>query len=216
MSGHSKWSQIKRQKEKADIKRGLTFTKLANAIIIAVKNGGGVTDPNQNFRLRLAIDSARAYNMPKENIERAIQRAAKKKAGDIEEVIYEGFAPFGVSVIIEAATDNPQRTTANIRNIFNKWGASLGQPGSVSYQFSKLGKITVGKNGRSFDEIFSVAVENGAEDVDEEDDNIVIFTKTQELSKMRDKLIESGFKIVDAGLFRKPTVTIDIKDPDQL
>src|SRR3989344_1976388 len=124
MSGHSKWSQIKRQKAKTDIKKGLTFTKLANAIIIAVKKGGGVVDPNQNFRLRLAIDSARASNMPKDNIERAIQRAVKKEEGDIEEVIYEGFAPGGVSVVVEAATDNSQRTTAQIKNLFNKTGVS--------------------------------------------------------------------------------------------
>jgi len=216
MSGHSKWSQIRRQKEKADIKKGLTFTKLTSAIIIAVKKGGGITDPNQNFRLRLAIDAARALNMPKENIERAIQRAAKKEGGDIEEVIYEGFAPFGVSVIIEAATDNPQRTTAKIKSIFNKAGASFGQPGSVSYQFNQLGKITVGKNGKTYDEIFSIAVENGAEDVDEEDDNIVVFTKAKELSKMRDKLIKAGFKILDAGLLRKSTITTEITDPGQL
>src|SRR3989344_5816861 len=216
MSGHSKWSQIKRQKEKADIKRGLTFTKLANAIIIAVKNGGGVTDPNQNFRLRLAIDSARAYNMPKENIERAIQRAAKKEAGDIKEVIYEGFAPGGVAVIVEAATDNSQRTTAQIKNLFNKAGGSFGQPGSVLYQFTQVGKITVVKNGNTFDEIFSIAVESGAEDIEEEGENVSVFTKGSELSKMRDKLMRSGLKILDARLFRKPTITTEVSDPLQL
>lgn len=216
MSGHSKWSQIKRQKEKTDIKKGLTFTKLANAIIIAVREGGGVTDPNQNFRLRLAIDSARAYNMPKENIERAIQRAAKKEGGDIEEVIYEGFAPGGVSVIVEAATDNPQRTTAQIKNLFRKVGASFGGRGSVSYQFSKVGKIFIEKDGKTLDEIFFIAVENGAEEIGEEDDNIVVYTKVSDLSKVRDKLMERGLKIVNAGLTRKPTTTTKIPDPLQL
>ena len=216
MSGHSKWSQIKRQKEKTDIKKGLTFTKLANAIIIAVREGGGIADPNQNFRLRLAIDSARASNMPKENIERAIQRAAKKEAGDIKEVIYEGFAPEGVSVIVEAATDNPQRTTAEIKNLFNKAGGSFGQPGSVLYQFTQVGRITVGKNGNTFDEIFSIAVESGAEEIGEEDDSVVVYTKVSDLSKVRDKLMESGFKIVDAGLTRKPTITTEVSDPLQL
>ena len=216
MSGHSKWSQIKRQKEKTDIKKGLTFTKLTNAIIIAVRQGGGIADPNQNFRLRLAIDSARASNMPKENIERAIQRAAKKEGGDIEEVIYEGFAPGGISVIVEAATDNSQRTTAQIKNLFNKAGGSFGQPGSVLYQFTQVGKITVGKNGNTLDEIFSIAVENGAEEIGEEDDSVAIYTKVSDLSKVRDKLMESGFKIVNAGLTRKPTITTEVSDPLQL
>src|SRR3989344_9116093 len=130
MSGHSKWSTIKRQKGTADAKRGATFTKLSNAITIAVKQGGGISDPDQNFRLRLEIDAARTANMPKENIERAIKRATERQAGDIEEVIYEGFAPFGVSVIVEAATDNPARTTAQVKSVFNKSGASFGQPGS--------------------------------------------------------------------------------------
>ena len=120
MSGHSKWAQIKRQKGVNDQKRGKTFTKLGNAITIAVKQGGGIGDPNSNFRLRLAIDAARASNMPKENIERAIKKASGKEAGDIEEVIYEGFAPGGVSVIVEAATDNAMRTTSEVKSIFNK------------------------------------------------------------------------------------------------
>ena len=216
MSGHSKWSQIKRQKEKTDIKKGLTFTKLANAIIIAVREGGGIADPNQNFRLRLAIDSARASNMPKENIERAIQRAAKKEGGDIEEVIYEGFAPGGVSVIVEAATDNSQRTTAQIKNLFNKAGGSFGQPGSVLYQFTQVGKITVGKNGNTFDEIFSIAVESGAEDIEEEDGNILVFTSAFDLSKIRDSLVRSGLKILDARLTRKPTITTEVLDTQKL
>ena len=216
MSGHSKWSQIKRQKEKTDIKKGLTFTKLTNAIIIAVRQGGGIADPNQNFKLRLAIDSARASNMPKENIERAIQRAAKKEGGDIEEVIYEGFAPGGISIIVEAATDNSQRTTAQIKNLFNKAGGSFGQPGSVLYQFTQVGKITVGKNGNTLDEIFSIAVENGAEEIGEEDDSVAIYTKVSDLSKIRDKLMQSGLKILDAGLTRKPTITTEVLNPLEL
>ncbi len=216
MSGHSKWSQIKRQKEKTDIKKGLTFTKLTNAIIIAVREGGGITDPNQNFRLRLAADAARVSNMPKENIERAIQRASKKEGGGIEEVIYEGFAPGGVSVIVEAATDNSQRTTAEIKNLFRKVGAIFGQPGSVSYQFSKVGRIVIEKNGKTLDEIFSIAVENGAEEIGEEDDSVIVYTKASDLSKVRDKLMESGSKIVNAGLTRKPTITTEVSDPLQL
>src|SRR4030067_1361655 len=168
MSGHSKWSQIKRQKGVADIKKGRTFTKISNAITIAVKQGGGITDPDQNFRLRLAIDSSKAANMPKENIERAIKRAISKEAGDIEEVIYEGFAPGGkVSLIIEAATDNVQRTSATIKSIFNKSGANFGQPGSVMYQFKQIGRIIVNKKGTTFEKIFEEAVNLGAEDVED-------------------------------------------------
>src|SRR3989344_523163 len=115
MSGHSKWSTIKRQKGAADIKRGQAFTKISNAITIAVKQGGGVSDPNQNPRLRIAVDTARKINMPKDNIERAIQRAMNKDEGGVEEVIYEGFAPGGASVIVEAVTDNTNRTTSEIK-----------------------------------------------------------------------------------------------------
>ena len=216
MSGHSKWSQIKRQKGKTDVKKGLTFTKLANAIIVAVKQGGGITDPSQNFKLRLAIDAARSSNMPRENIERSIQRAVKKEEGDIEEVIYEGFAPGGISVIIEAATDNSQRTTSEIKNLFSKMGGSFGQPGSVAYQFRSFGKITVLKNENTFDEIFSAAVENGAEDVEEENDSVLVYTKVSDLSSLRDKLLEAGCKIVHAGLIRKPAMTIELSDLGKL
>ena len=174
MSGHSKWAQIKRQKGINDQKRGKTFTKLGNAITISVRQGAGVGDPNQNFRLRLAIDAARAANMPKENIERAIERAKGAKAGDLEEVIYEGFAPGGVSVIIEAATDNSMRTTSEIKSIFNKAGASFGQPGSVAYQFKHVGQVIIKKGTKSFDDIFALALDSGAEDLEEAGDEVFI------------------------------------------
>ncbi|MBI2420630.1 MAG: YebC/PmpR family DNA-binding transcriptional regulator, partial [Candidatus Levybacteria bacterium] len=153
MSGHSKWSTIKRQKGAADIKRGATFTKISNAITIAVKQGGGVGDPDQNPRLRLAVEMARSANMPKDNIERAIQRASNKGEGELQEVIYEGFAPGGVSVIVEAVTDNTNRTTSEVKSLFNKSGANFAQPGAVSYQFKQTGEIVIHKNGKSIDEI---------------------------------------------------------------
>ncbi|MEK7558785.1 MAG: YebC/PmpR family DNA-binding transcriptional regulator [Patescibacteria group bacterium] len=216
MSGHSKWSQIKRQKAKTDVKKGLTFTKLSNAIVIAIKQGGGITDPTQNFRLRLAVDSARSSNMPKENIERAIQKATGKEAGNMEEVIYEGFAPGGVSVIVEAATDNVQRTTSEIKNIFNKSGGSFGQPGSVSYQFSQLGKITIDKDGKSYDEIFEAAVESGADDVEDADGEVAIYTSVSNLAKVKNDLSDKGFNITDARLWRKPNVKATVGDEEQL
>lgn len=216
MSGHSKWSTIKRQKGKTDAKRGLTFTKLSNAITIAVKQGGGVTDPNSNFKLRLAMDSARSLNMPKENIDRAIARAAKKDIGDLEEVIYEGFAPGGVSLIIEAVTDNSMRTTAEVKSQFNKAGASFGQQGSVSYQFSQIGEIEVEKSGKTFDEIFSVAAENGAEDVEDLGDTVLVYTDTSSLAKVKNSLSDLGFNILSASLSRKPNITVEVGDSEQL
>nr|MBI5455895.1 YebC/PmpR family DNA-binding transcriptional regulator [Candidatus Levybacteria bacterium] len=216
MSGHSKWSTIKRQKGLNDQKRGKTFTKLANAITIAVKQGGGTADPSFNFRLRLAIDEARAANMPKDNIERAIKRASGKDAGDIEEVIYEGFAPGGVSVMVEAATDNSLRTTSEVKSIFNKAGASFGQPGSVSYQFKHIGRIIVKKQNKSFDEIFAIAAEAGAEDIEEVVDEIFVYTPLHELAKVKDALSSGSVEVVEAGLIRAPIMTVDVPDEEKL
>lgn len=216
MSGHSKWSQIKRQKGVADVKRGLTFTKLSNAITIAVKQGGGIGDPEQNFRLRLAIDAAKAANMPKENIERAIKRALGKEAGQLEEVVYEGFFPGGVTLIVEAATDNSQRTTSFIKSLFNKSGASFGQPGSVAYQFSQKGEIVIKKNSKSFDDIFNAAVESGAEDVEEYGEEVSVFTSVQDLAKIRDVLTKKGFDVTKADIIRKPIVPLEIEDESEL
>ena len=215
MSGHSKWAQIKRQKGVNDKKRGQTFTKLANAITIAVRQGGGIGDPNQNFRLRLTIDAARAANMPKENIERAIARAQNTKEGDLEEVIYEGFAPGGVSIIVEAATDNSMRTTSEIKNVFNKAGANFGQPGSVSYQFKHVGEIIIKKNGKSFDDIFSVAVDAGAEDLEDAGDEVFIYTGLHDLAKVKDNLTSQGLEILEAGLVRIPIVTMQVTEKDK-
>lgn len=216
MSGHSKWSTIKRQKGLKDQKRGQTFTKLANVITIAVKQGGGVGDPEQNFRLRLAIDAARAANMPKENIERAINRAMGKEGGDLEEVVYEGFAPGGVSVIIEAATDNALRTTAEVKSVFHKNSASFGQPGSVAYQFNKVGRIIVLKGNSSFDEIFNLALDAGAEDIVELGDEVFIYTKYTDLSRVRQKLEEASVSIVEADVIRDPQIKIDVNDQELL
>jgi len=214
MSGHSKWSQIKRQKQKTDVKRGLVFTKIANAIMIAVRQGGGVTDPNQNFRLRLIIDSARSVNMPKENIERAIQRALKKEAGDIEEVVYEGFTPGGVAIIIKAATDNKNRTTSEIKNLIEKNGGTFAAQGAVSWMFADQGLISVVKNNKSFDEIFETAVDVGADDIKESGNIVEVYTKPNELYGIKNSLSEEGLVVQDAQLCKNPTTIVEIKDPD--
>lgn len=216
MSGHSKWATIKRAKGAADIKRGLTFTKISNAITVAVKKGGGITDIASNFRLRLAVEMARCQNMPKETVERAIQRASGKEGGAVEEVIYEGFAPGGVSVIIEAATDNPQRTASEIKSIFNKEGASFGQPGSVSYQFKQLGRITVKKGEKSLDEIFELAVNSGAEDIEDVGENAIIYTVPTDVSRVKDKIVENGLEIIGIELVRKPVALVAVSDKEKI
>jgi YebC/PmpR family DNA-binding regulatory protein len=216
MSGHSKWSTIKRQKGLNDAKRGKTFTKLANAITISVKQGGGIGDPSSNVRLRLAIDAARSANMPKENIERAIKRASGKEAGDITEVLYEGFAQGGVSVIVEAATDNSMRTTSEVKSIFHKAGASFGQPGSTAYQFKHIGRIIAKKNDKSFDDLFALAVDAGAQEIEQVGDEVFIYTSMHDLSKIKDTLISKDIEIVEADLIREPIVTVEIDDLEKL
>jgi YebC/PmpR family DNA-binding regulatory protein len=216
MSGHSKWATIKRQKGLNDKKKGKTFTKLGNAITIAVKQGGGIGDPESNFRLRLAIDVARGENMPKENIERAIKRAAEKDTADFQEVIYEGFAQGGVSVIVEAVTDNPMRTTPEIKSIFNKANASFGQPGSVAYQFKHIGRIIAKKGAKSFDDLFSIALDQGAEDIEEVGDEVFIYTSLTDLTKIKDALTTAGIEVVEAEFIREPLTTVQIEDSDKL
>ncbi|MFH1833267.1 MAG: YebC/PmpR family DNA-binding transcriptional regulator [Candidatus Levyibacteriota bacterium] len=214
MSGHSKWAQIKRQKGVTDIKRGQIFTKLANAITIAVKQGGGIGDPSQNFRLRLLIEKARAVNMPKSNIDRAIQRAQGKQAEQVENVTYEGFGPNGIAIIIEAVTDNKLRTTSEVKNLFDKNGANLGIPGSVSYMFQTKGLISVKKNEKTIDDIFLVAADLGAEDVEDVLKSAIIYTKPEELTKIKDALTAKGFIVEDFELARKPLTEIQITNKD--
>ena len=216
MSGHSKWATIKRAKGAADLKRGLTFTKISNAITVAVKAGGGIADPNSNFKLRLAIEAARAANMPKDNIERAIQKALGKGAGEMSEVIYEGFAPGGICVIIEAATDNTLRTTSEIKSIFNKEGGSFGQPGSVAYQFEQKGRIVIDKNGKTMDELFEIAVESGAEDIEDVQNKAIIATAYSDLSSVRERLLAKGITPEEVEAIRKPLNPITIWDPEKL
>lgn len=216
MSGHSKWAQIKRQKGVADIKRGQFFTKIAKAITITVREGGGVSDPSQNFRLRLTIEKARAINMPKENIERAIERGKGKgaKGEEILEVIYEGFGPGGVAVIVEAATDNKQRTTAEVKNLFDKNNASLGVPGAVSYQFQTKGEIVVKKNGKTLENIFLIAADLGAEDVEDLGEEVIVYTKPEDLARIKEEFLSKGLIVDNFELIRKPIINIPIKDLD--
>ena len=214
MSGHSKWKQIKRQKGVADQKRGQAFTKLANAITIAVHAsaaaGLSAGDPAQNFRLRLTIEKARSSNMPKENITRAIEKGMGKRGEDIEEVVYEGFSPGGAAVIVIAATDNKLRTTGEVKNFFEKSGGSFGQPGSVSYQFENKGVIVVALETHSVDDIFLIAADAGAEDVEQIGDEVLVYTKPDVLAKIKDVLAAHSLNILEADLIRKPKMNLQI------
>lgn len=211
MSGHSKWSTIKRQKGTADIKRGNLFTKLSNAITIAVKQGGGV-NPESNFKLRLAVDRARASNMPKDNIERAIQRAHEKQAGELDELLYEGFAPGGAGVVVEAVTDNKQRTVSNIKNVFEKNGGTLGGSGSVSYLFKKRGEIVASKNGFSSDDLLNKGINSGVDDMEETEELIFYYVEPQNLSEAKTKLESEGLRIESAKIIFSPTSYVDLKE----
>lgn len=212
MSGHSKWAQIKRQKGAKDVKRGLAFTKLGNAITIAVKQGGNVGDPNQNFRLRLAVDAARAQNMPKENIQRAIDRAVSKGSESFEETVYEGFGPHGVAIIVEAATDNKNRTTPEVKSVFDKNGGSMGNPGAVSYMFKQTGRIIVAKDGKTMDDVFLAAADAGAEDVEEVDDEVFVYADSGNISKLRDALQTQGFTITETEVIKKPITLTELDE----
>ena len=213
MSGHSKWSTIHRQKEVTDAKRGQAFTKLANAIIVAVRAGGGVTDPNSNFKLRLAIEKAREFNMPKGNIQRAIERGSGSgEAGQWEEVVYEGYGPGGIAVIIEAATDNKQRTGQEIKNLIERGGGNLAGPGSVAYQFERRGLLTLEKP-QNVEEAILRIIDLGAEDVEEAPDAIEVYVKSETLEEYKKKLTDAGFKISGFELTMKPKTSVPISDP---
>lgn len=211
MSGHSKWSTIKRQKGAKDAKRGQVFTKLGNAITIAVREGGG-GDPTSNFRLRLAMDTAKSANMPKENIERAIERGlGKSGAAALETVTYEGYAPGKVALVVEAATDNKNRTTPEVRGTIERAGGTFVSPGAVSWMFKEQGLVTVDKGDKSFDEIFEDAASAGADDVEEAGDIVEVYTKPAEVEKVKNLLVQKGLSVHFAEIFKKPTTvqTVD-------
>jgi YebC/PmpR family DNA-binding regulatory protein len=182
MSGHSKWATIKRKKGAADAKRGQVFTRLTREIVLAAREGGG--DADSNFRLRLAIDRARAQNMPKENIERAVKRGtgADKDGAAFEEVTYEGYAPHGVALMIECVTENRNRTVAEIRHLLTRSGGNMGEAGSVGWQFTRQAYFAIPSKGINFDDVFMMAAEGGAEAVTEED-GVIEITAPVEASK---------------------------------
>jgi len=211
MSGHSHYATIKRQKETKDAAKGRVFSKLARAIQIAVKSGGG-SDPDSNYKLRMTIDTARSFNMPKDNIERAI-RAAETKLGDLEEVTYEGYGPGGIAIILEAVTDNRNRTGQEIKNIFDRGGGSLAGPGSVSFNFESKGLILVEKKD-NFEEAMLPLIDLGVEDINETDDAIEVYTDPAKLGVIRDNLSSLEFKVKTVEIMNKPKNFQIIEDAD--
>ena len=206
MSGHSKWATIKRQKGANDSKRGALFTKLGNQIAVAARAG---TNPATNSALALAVEKAKSANMPNANIERSIQRAADKDAAQLEEVMYEGYGPGGVAIIVECATDNKNRTYPEVRTAFSKNGGNMAEPGSVAFQFSRRGVIRVKGTG---EDLLLQVLDAGAEDAFEEEGETVVYTAPNQLAKVRDRIKESGIEIVDAEITFVPNNTLEITE----
>ncbi|MDD2522155.1 MAG: YebC/PmpR family DNA-binding transcriptional regulator [Anaerolineaceae bacterium] len=214
MSGHSHWSTIKRKKGAADAKKGAVFTRLAREIALAARQGGG--DPSMNVSLELAIDRAKASNMPKDSIERAIKRGTgdDKDAADIEEITYEGYLGRGTSAIIECVTENRNRTVADLRHILSKGGGDLASNGSVMWQFERKAVYTVASTGKNFDKAFEAALEAGADDVTEEDGFIEIVGAVETFKDIHDSLVAAKLPIDDAGLRMIPNQEVELDFDD--
>jgi len=213
MSGHSKWATIRRKKGAIDAKRGKVFTKIIREIATAARIGGG--DPNGNPRLRLVIDKARAVNMPKDNIERAIQKGVGGGEGDtFEEVVYEGYGPGGAAILLRALTDNRNRTVGEIRHVLGRWGGNLGSSGCVSYLFEKRGLLGFERNGVDGDALLEAALEAGAADVVESSDSIDVVTGAGDLDAVRAKLAAAGFEPASAEVSMEPSTTVKLEGAD--
>ena len=211
MSGHSKWSQIKRQKGANDARRGAVFTKIAREISIAAREGGG--DPDANYRLRLAMEKARSVNMPADNIKRAIDKAAGGSAAEqYEEIVYEGYGPGGVALLVEAATDNRNRTVADVRSLFARSGGQLSGAGAVAWQFEPRGVVVVPRDGVDPDDVALAAIDAGADDVDTEGEVIEVVTAPGNIEALRTALERAGMVVESAEVTMQPTTPIEVTD----
>jgi YebC/PmpR family DNA-binding regulatory protein len=212
VSGHSKWSSIKHKKGAADAKRGQLFSKLSRAIIVAAKEGG--PDPAGNLALQNAIEKARSYSMPKDNIDRAIAKGsgADADASNFETVVYEGYGPEGVAVLVEAVTDNRNRTASEVRHAFTKHGGNLGTTGAVAWQFDRRGVVVVSAEGADEETLFLTAAEARADDVGLDGSSYVVTTPPEELSAVRQALEEAGFTIESVELAMVPKTTVSVSD----
>jgi YebC/PmpR family DNA-binding regulatory protein len=212
VSGHSKWSSIKHKKGAADAKRGQLFSKLSRAIIVAAKEGGG--DPAGNLALQNAIEKARSYSMPKDNIERAIAKGsgADAEAASFETVVYEGYGPEGVAVLVEALTDNRNRTASEVRHAFTKFGGNLGTTGAVAWQFERRGVVLVSASGTDEEELVTAAAEGGADDVELDGSSFVVTSTPESLSDVRRALQDGGFTVESVELAMIPKTTVAVSD----
>jgi YebC/PmpR family DNA-binding regulatory protein len=211
MSGHSKWSQIKRQKGAADAKRGQIFTKLAREIIVAVREGG--SNPEANFRLRLAVQKARDSNMPLDNIDRAIKRGSGQAEGvSLAEMVLEGYGPGGTAILVSALSDNRNRTLQDVRNIFFRHGGNLGESGCVAWLFDSRGVITVDAKEQDSEALALEAIDAGAEDVKVENDYIEIYTRPEELEKVREALKQKNVPVASAEVSRVPKTVVQLDE----
>jgi YebC/PmpR family DNA-binding regulatory protein len=213
MSGHSKWSTIKRKKGAEDAKRGKIFTKIGREIVVAVREGG--PDPEVNFKLRLVIEKAKQANMPKDNIERSIRRGAGlEKGASLEQIIYEGYGPGGTAVMVRALTDNRNRAVADVRRVFSRHGGNLGENGCVAWMFEQKGYITIPLNGHDPDELFELAVEAGAEDVVIGEDMIEVISGVQEFQGVQEAITAANIEMDVAEISMIPQTTMDL-DPEK-
>jgi YebC/PmpR family DNA-binding regulatory protein len=212
LSGHSKWSSIKHKKGAADAKRGQLFSKLSRAILVAAKEGGG--DPANNLALQNAIEKARSYSMPKDNIDRAIAKGsgADADANAFETIVYEGYGPEGVALIVEALTDNKNRTAADVRHLFAKHGGNLGATGAVAWQFERLGVVVVAADGADEEELVLVAADAGADDVQPDGSTFQVTSAPEELAAVREAVEQAGFSVESAELQLVPKTTVAIDD----
>ncbi len=212
MSGHSKWSSIKHKKGAADAKRGKLFSKLARALIVAAREGGA--DPTANLALQNAIEKARSYSMPKDNIERAIARGAgtDADAAAYETVVYEGYGPSGVAVLVEVLTDNRNRTAADVRHVFAKHDGNLGTSGAVAWLFERKGLVLVGADGADEDELTLAAAEGGAEDVERDGSSYRVTAAAEDLAAVRDAIERAGFAVESAEVTMLPKTTIEVTE----
>lgn len=213
MSGHSHFSTIKRQKETKDAAKGIVFSKMARAIQIAVRSGGN-PDPDSNYKLRMAVDAAKTVNMPKDNIDRAIARASSD-AQNIEEVVYEGFGPCGVGIVIDAVTNNRNRTSQEIKNLFEKHGGNMAGPGSVSFNFEQKGLVVVKKSSDVQDQILKI-IDLGAEDVEEVGDALYVYVDYQETARISNEIKKLSYDIVSYSLIKKPITLMQINDENSV
>jgi YebC/PmpR family DNA-binding regulatory protein len=212
MSGHSKWATIKRKKGAADAKKGQVFTRLTREIVLAARDGGG--DPDSNVRLALAIDRARAQNMPKDNIERAIRRGTgeDKEGAALEEVFYEGYAPHGIALMISCVTENRNRTVADIRHLLTRFGGSLADAGSVSWQFTRKAYFNLPIQGNDFEKIFELAVEAGADDVNSYEEEIEIIAPVEAFREINKQLKDARIQPAEAGMRMVPNNEIELDE----